>query len=497
MQRRIRSATILTAACLVSTSPLSARASDLLIRNARLLDGTGAPAREHVSILVLHGLIADIAPDLSAPDVPVLDADGSTVIPGLMNMHVHFHFAPGQAQRGDSLEVLRELNRNHLRAYLASGVTTVLDAATQVPTAREIRELLGEGVPGPTVLTLGPAFTSPGGYAEIDYGGVSTVNEVEQRLDLAQSLGAIGIKVMLERGYTPLGASWPLLSPEARNAIQSGAKRRSLPIYVHATSEDEYRIAVEMGAHAIVHAPLSFLWGGELSDSLTEALAEAGTYVVTTFSLMDAATTGSHPERLDDPLVQLTVPAAELATARDPEADRFAARAAIGYGPRWIPQVLVDFVARRVWNERMIAETVGRSQKVIRRLHDAGVRVVVGTDSPGTPYFQYNFHGLTTIREIELLTAAGLSPQDALGAATRVAAEMVGLGRELGTVEIGKRADMVILNGDPLKNLGALRSIRWTIKGGVARSPQEWMHGARAAQQAAEAVDRGLQQPAA
>jgi hypothetical protein len=63
-----------------------------------------------------------------------------------------------------------------------------------------------------------------------------------------------------------------------------------------------------MGAHAIVHAPLSFLWGGELSDSLIETLAKAGTYVVTTFSLMDAATTGSHPERLDDPLVQLTVP---------------------------------------------------------------------------------------------------------------------------------------------------------------------------------------------
>jgi imidazolonepropionase-like amidohydrolase len=183
-----------------------------------------------------------------------------------------------------------------------------------------------------------------------------------------------------------------------------------------------------------------------------------------------------------------------MATARDPEADRFAARAAIGYGPRWIPRVLVDFVARLVWNERMIAETVGRSQEMIRRLHDAGVRIVVGTDSPGTPYFQYNFHGPTTIREVELLTAAGLSFQEALAAATRVAAEMVGLGQELGTVEIGKRADMVILNGDPLKNPGALRSIRWTIKEGVARSPEEWMRGPRAAQQAAEAAGRDLQQ---
>jgi imidazolonepropionase-like amidohydrolase len=449
--------------------------TDLVIRNARLVDGTGAPTREGVSILVMHGRIADIAPDVSAPDLPVLDVQGATVIPGLMNMHVHFHFAPGQAQRGDSQEALRELNRKHLPAYLASGVTTVLDAATQVPIAREIRELLEEGVPGPTVLTLGPGFTCPGGYAEIDWKGVSTVDEVEQRLDIAQSLGAVGMKVFIEQGFTPLGSSWPIHSPEILDAIAGGAKRRKLPIYVHATSEDEYRIAVDMGAHAIMHAPLSFLWGGKLSDSLIKTLSEAGTYVVTTLSLMDAATTGNHPERLDDPLVQLTVPAAEMVTARDPEADRFAARAAIGYGPRWIPQFLMGFIARRVWNERMILDTVRRSQDMIRHLHDAGVPIVVGTDTPGTPYFQYNFHGPTILREIELVAAAGLSPEEALAAATRVPAEMVGLGEELGTVEIGKKADMVILDGDPLEDLGALRSIRWTIKEGVAHSPEEWM----------------------
>lgn len=452
-----------------------AHASDLLIRNARLVDGTGAPARNDLSILVIAGRIAAIAPDVAAPDLPVLDVQGSTVMPGLMNMHVHFHFAPGQAQRGDSQEMLRDLNSKHLPAYLASGVTTVLDAATQVPVAREIRELLAEGVPGPTVLTLGPAFTCPGGYAEIDYKGVSTVDDVEQRLDIAQSLGAVGIKVMVERGFTPFGASWPIHSAEILDAIASGAKRRKLPIYVHATSEDEYQIAVDMGAHAIMHAPLSFLRGGKLSDSLIKRLAEAGTYVVTTLSLMEAATTGNHRERLDDPLVQLTVPPAEMATARDPEADRFAARAAIGYGPRWIPQFLIGVIARLVWNERMILDTVKRSQDMIRRLHDAGVPIVVGTDTPGTDYFQYNFHGPTILREIELVAAAGLSPEEVLAAATRIPAEMVGLGDELGTVEIGKKADMVVLDGDPLEDLGALRSIRWTIKEGVARSPQGWM----------------------
>lgn len=445
------------------------------------------------------GRIVDIAPDVSAPDLPVLDVRGATVIPGLMNMHVHFHFAPGQAQRGvsremararsdptaapaerqarrgDSEETLRDLNRAHLPAYLASGVTTVLDAATQVPVAREIRELLEDGVPGPRVLTLGPAFTCPGGYAEIDYKGVSTVGEVEQRLDIAQSLGAVGIKVMIERGFTPLGSTWPLLSGEVLDAIANGAKRRGLPIYVHATDEDEYRIALDMGAHAIMHAPLSFLWGGSLSGPLIDRLAKAGTYVVSTLSLMEAATTGKHRERLEDPLVQLTVPPAEMATARDPEADRFAARATIGYGPRWIPQFLVDAVARLVWRERVILDAVKRSQDMIRRLHAAGVPIVVGTDTPGTDYYQYNFHGPTTLREMALVGAAGLSPHQVLAAATRIPAAMIGLGEELGTVEVGKRADMVVLDGDPLEDLGAIRRIRWTIKEGMAHSPEEWM----------------------
>ena len=215
--------------------------------------------------------------------------------------------------------------------------------------------------------------------------------------------------------------------------------------------------------------------GGKLSGSLIERLAKASTYVVTTLSLMEAATTGNHRERLDDPLVQLTVPPAEMATARDPEADRFAARATIGYGPRWIPQFLVDVIARLVWNERMILRTVERSQDMIRQLHDAGVPIVVGTDTPGTDYYQYNFHGPTTLREIALVAAAGLSPEEALAAATRIPAEMVGLSDELGTIEIGKKADMVVLDGDPLEDLGALRRIRWTIKEGVAHSPGEWM----------------------
>jgi imidazolonepropionase-like amidohydrolase len=87
----------------------------------------------------------------------------------------------------------------------------------------------------------------------------------------------------------------------------------------------------------------------------------------------------------------------------------------------------------------------------------------------------YLFHGLTTLREIELLDGAGLSPAQALDAATRTPARMLGLASEIGTIEPGKRADLVIVRGDPLQDLRALRSPLWTVKDGVAHTPAEWM----------------------
>ncbi len=109
------------------------QAADLLVRNARLIDGTGAPPRGPVSILIRSGRVSEIAAEIAAPAVPVLDADGATVLPGLMDMHVHFIAAPGSGFRKDSPETVRELDRQHLRAYLACGVTTVLDAGIDPP----------------------------------------------------------------------------------------------------------------------------------------------------------------------------------------------------------------------------------------------------------------------------------------------------------------------------------------------------------------------------
>ena len=109
------------------------------------------------------------------------------------------------------------------------------------------------------------------------------------------------------------------------------------------------------------------------------------------------------------------------------------------------------------------------------RLHRNGIPVVLGTDSGAWPLFPSCFHGYSTIRELEIMASVGLEPMEVLQAATRLPAEMMGLDEEIGTVEVGKYADLIVLAEDPLADVKALRSIRWTIKNGEARTPAGWM----------------------
>jgi imidazolonepropionase-like amidohydrolase len=119
----------------------------------------------------------------------------------------------------------------------------------------------------------------------------------------------------------------------------------------------------------------------------------------------------------------------------------------------------------------------GLKQQVgtVRKLHEAGIPIVVGTDSGNWPLMSYFFHGPTTLREIELLGESGLSAMEAIQAATVVPARMLNLSDEIGTIQVGKQADLVIVRGNPLEDLRALRSIEWTVQRGIAKSPRGWM----------------------
>lgn len=455
----------------------------LLIKNARVIDGMGAVKNDLQSIHIEEGEIVEIGPNMAIEGLPTLDVAGATVLPGLIDAHVHLQSVPGSAFRKDSEETLRTYRYHQLRAYLACGVTTVLDNAISAPMLREFQNYLETGGVGPRLYALAPAFYPPDGYLDHDmltpYWGpqwraAGSKDDIMSLFDEYEGIkNIVGVKTLLETGF---GKSkiWPLHSREIREIIIDEASKRNLPIYIHAYKEKEQAIGLEMGAHTLVHS--GFIFKQPKNDFL-ERMKKQGTYVTTTLSCsFDQMLVNFELERLDDEFLRLTVPDELLQTARNLEAwDEYYDTFFKNSSPKWMPAIILKTITKMLNIERMIRSCLTNASKAIVTMHESGIPIVVGTDASSWPVFLNFFHGASTIREMELLVEAGMSPMDVITSATRIPAEMMGLEKLIGTVEIGKRADLIVVQDDPLEDLSVLKSICWTIKDGEAHTPEEWM----------------------
>jgi imidazolonepropionase-like amidohydrolase len=289
----------------------------------------------------------------------------------------------------------------------------------------------------------------------------------------------VGAKVLIEYGFSPF-YDWPILSPEIRSLIMREAAARNLPLYIHSIQQRAHAVALDMQPRALAH---SGLLDRQPPARLTERMSEQGTYMITTLSSQFDCLLERRVflRGIDDPLILSTVPERQIDTVQDPSAWRHTWRHLLHMNaPRWLHPGLKRLASRcfpPAISEAALRRLFRATCQGILRLQGAGIRIVLGTDSGAWPIFPSCFHGYSTIREMELMAAAGLQPMAALQAATRLPAEMMGLGDRIGTVEVGKRADLVVLAGDPLADMKALRSILWTIKDGDARRPGEWMEG--------------------
>ena len=457
-------------------------AKELLIKNARLFDGTGTPPRL-VSIHVIDGKIINIGQQFLKNDAEVIDVHGATVLPGLIDAHVHLQWIPGSVYRKDDPEQLRKFRLHHLRAYLASGVTTVLDTGISASVLNDIHNHLKSGGIGPRVFALGPIFRAPRGYLGEDmklptwgplWRAAATERDIKDLFKEYEGLpNIVGVKVHIEFGFGPFDI-WPIHTPEIRNIIQKESKNYNRPIYVHGHDERERNIGLEMGAHAMTHN--SSLEGSPSKDFI-QRMKTQGTYLTTTLSNAESWLAHYHLERLEDPLIQLTVPKEEITTARDPMAwelmTQITFRTAIF--PKWVPTFIPNYLGPLILDQDKIQKQYQNVSKAVFTMYQAGIPIVVGSDSGNLPHLINMFHGSSTIREIELLGEAGIPSIDVLSSATRIPAEMMGVDHLIGTIEVGKRADLIVVQDDPFKNLHALRELLWVIKDGEARRPKDWM----------------------
>lgn len=455
----------------------------LLIKGASVIDGLGGPAVGPMDVLVRDGRIAQIGGQLDAPDLPLIDAAGLTLMPGMITSHVHLQTPPGAVLRQDDDVTIRALQLLQLRAYLACGFTSVLDAAISGPTIELIQRHLADGGVGPNFFFLAPFLTPDTGYlGSPDLRGevfrdlwepIKLPGDVGRQLAAAKPLGPKGVKVTIEEGIE--FSIWPIFDEARLDLIREESAKIGTPIYVHSQTDDAHLAALRMKPHVLVHA-------GYIRDApspeVIAGLKQSGTYVISTAAISLIAGWGLEPTFAGDPWIRQRVPILQWQTATHPDSPDAMLKVMIAANsPGWLPNWLAHLMYPVVGPDAEDALTFTRnSARAVKIFHEAGIPWVLGADEGNWPAFTTFFHGVSSQIELEVLEKAGLSRADIVVASTSRPAKMLGEFSRLGSIEVGKAADLILVEKDPLiHGMAALRTLRWTIKDGHARSPAAWL----------------------
>ncbi len=392
----------------------------LVIINAVIIDGNGGVPIEKGSIMIVDGKIKSIGVDVTPPDgAVIIDANGSTVMPGLADMHTHLSYAGGS----DGFDLLGYQRR--LNALLYAGVTTVLDTGAILPFVRQIRQSIEAGkITGPNIYYVGPLIDS-----------VDT-RWPEISLSMVAESQAPGIVQYLKDHDVDAIKAYAKLNRSQIVALVQAGKKLGLPVIVDAWFQNGAEHHITTGLHAFAHTP------GRVTDDTLKVMKEREVQIISTRAVggvvKRALLTGD--SFLDSDLIKSTTPSWMLERAR-----RNATRA------------LSD---KQYANDNFGKDFHYKLQKNLKRIFDAGIPVVAGTDNDGL------FIGEDLHFELELLVDAGLTPLEAISAATKNAAKLMNDDDTWGTLGVGKRADVLIVEGRPDKNISDTRNIKLVIKNG-------------------------------
>ncbi len=409
-----------------------ARVDKLAIVGADVIDATGAPTLHDATVLVEAGRISAVGPrkDIRVPkDARQIDGRGLTVLPGLWDMHAHFE----QVEWGP--------------VYLASGVTTVRDVGNEMEFITSVRDAVaaGNGL-GPRLLLAG--IVDGDGPMALGVNRVNSPEQAKEMVDKYYSLGFLQMKI------------YSSVKLENVKAVCDEAHRLGMTVTGHIPNGMDAYQGVEAGMDQInhiqyispiMHPPFPSSMSqtdrmkaiGSMDLSSPEALhavaflKQHGTVVDDTLALFELFNASAdHPVQSFEPGVEKVAP--ELA----------AQLTSVGFPASLAP------LARAMF---------GKEVEIVGVLHKAGVPIVAGTDQavPG-----YSLH-----REIELYVQAGFTPLEAIQAATLVPARVMKQDTQLGTVENGKIADLVAVEGDPLASIQNLRRVKYVVSGGTVYQP--------------------------
>ena len=385
----------------------------ILLREASLIDGVSETNRGPVDVLVEDGSIRRIGRINPSTDMTVVDAAGLTLLPGLIDTHVHIcldgSLDPIGHLRGEpSCTTLLKAVKNAAQC-LDRGVTTVRDLGGPAGLPLALRDAIGQGVvPGPTILTAGQVVTTTGGHCYFMGHEADDAAGARKAARIEMKAGVDWIKVMATGGeLTPgSGSDVAQYDVDELEMVVADAHARGRRVATHAHGLAGIRNSVNAGVDSIEH-------GTFVDRDTLVVMRDRGTWWVPTMT----------PARmiLEEP------------------------------GRRVVPEERLTR-ADRNWSARRHAVIEGIG---------LGVRTAAGTDAGVT----LTGHGWVAI-EIETFHDLGMDPMQAIWTGTRLAAELIGIDGRVGTIQAGKQADLILVEGDPLSDLSRLREPLLVMKAG-------------------------------
>ena len=431
-----------------------ARGETYLIRGARIFVGDGRVI-DNGAVLVKGGKIAQVyqdnGPDPKTLKADVIEAAGKTILPGLIDVHIHLA-APGGMYRDMSTYNADEAMLRHLAAYLYSGVTTVRSVGDPLESILKARARANSGEKlGAELLTCGPLFTAEGGHGTEYFKGLppsirekmekqfvripKTTDEARQQVSQLKSDGVDCIKAILESGAG--SRLYNRLDTALLASIAQQAHADELPLAIHTGDARDVADALHVQANSIEHGSFR----EAIPDAVFDQMARQGAFYDPTLSVGEAFRdfSAGKADLLKRSLVQQVGPpdllqgTNEALTSKDGESIRAA-----------IAQYPIDM---------QIA--AGNLKRALQH----GVTLVTGTDAG-------NFlviHGPTVQHELELWVQAGISPAVALQAATHNAARLLKAENRLGLIAPGHDADLLIVDGNPLEDISVTERISLVV----------------------------------
>jgi imidazolonepropionase-like amidohydrolase len=418
--------------------PISRACADsLVIEHVTLLDGVHAPQPD-MTVAVDGARIAAVTPSALARDLKGhrIDGRGRFLMPGLMDVHIHLRggFDPGPTPDGEPAPPNRQEGVEALASFLYAGVTTVVDVGNRPEHILPLRadERAGR-ILSPRIYATGNLITYPGSHGDRIAVRISDFEKDKALLErhIAEQQPDI-LKLTLEEEGWGSRPMVPLMPVELLGKIIRYYNLHGIRTTVHVSSELRSLEAIYAGSDTLAHPVIQ----GPVSDSFVKLMAAKKTPFASTLTIGDNySRLVEHPEYLDQPLYVASFSAA------DREQLKTKTRA------EW---------QARTWTAWMKVMTPIAEENV-RKVHAAGGVVACGTDQSS---------GAATHRELELLAEAGIAPLDIIRIATYNGAVFLGKSDQLGSIDTGKLADLVLLAKDPSTDINNAKSIVLVMKNG-------------------------------